>query len=78
VANEDMKVTFDAKDKVNSEVHALDLEQVPALPLGATQHKADDVDSPTVASSVPSTPLKSANVSDPSVSKTDSIFKAFF
>jgi hypothetical protein len=72
-----MKVTYDDKNKVSSGAHALDLEQVPALPLGATQNKADDVDSSTVASSVPSTPLKSANVSAPSVNKTDSICKAF-
>jgi len=63
-----MKLTFEAKTR-SIETYELQLEPAPALLLGAKPSKGDDADSSTVASSIPDTPIKSAEVFTLSVSE---------
>jgi hypothetical protein len=63
-----MGLTHSGKTKLQSEAHVVKFDPVPALEIG-TKPKVDDVDASTIASSSPVTPLKSAKMSSPAVSK---------
>ena len=65
----DLELTFDEKNKIKGVPHVMELEEVPALTIGASPSKIEKADAPTIISSAQGTPTKgNPGVSGPAVS----------